>query len=298
MKTLDRRSFITTAVLGATALMLPQPGWALGNKAQRYKVAVIDLMILKRQKLGAVKLTSEIGADGLEVDMGGLGNRDTFDNNFFNDEFRTNYINELKEYGVEVASVAMTGFYAQSFATRPTYKQMVGDCLKTCQLLGAKVAFLPLGVQGDLVKNPELRPAIVERLKEVGKMAKKAGVVIGIETALDATGEVELLKEIGSKNIQIYFNFSEPLKEGRNLIEEMRILGKKRICQIHCTDEDGVWLENNTRLDMPKVKDELDKMGWKGWLVIERSRDASLSPRMVKENFGANTRYVKSIFQS
>lgn len=298
MKTLDRRSFITTAVLGATALMLPESGWALGNKAQRYKVAVIDLMILKRQKLGAVKLTSEIGADGLEVDMGGLGNRDTFDNNFFNDEFRTNYINELKEYGVEVASVAMTGFYAQSFATRPTYKQMVGDCLKTCQLLGAKVAFLPLGVQGDLVKNPELRPAIVERLKEVGKMAKKAGVVIGIETALDATGEVELLKEIGSKNIQIYFNFSEPLKEGRNLIEEMRILGKKRICQIHCTDEDGVWLENNTRLDMPKVKDELDKMGWKGWLVIERSRDASLSPRMVKENFGANTRYVKSIFQS
>lgn len=298
MKTVDRRSFITTAVLGATALMLPESGWALGNKAQRYKVAVIDLMILKRQKLGAVKLTSEIGADGLEIDMGGLGDRDTFDNNFFNEEFRTNYINELKEYGVEVASVAMTGFYAQSFATRPTYKQMVDDCLKTCQLLGAKVAFLPLGVQGDLVKNPELRPAIVERLKEVGRMAKKAGVVIGLETALDARGEVELLKEIGSKNIQIYFNFSEPLKEGRNLIEEMRILGKKRICQIHCTDEDGVWLENNTRLDMPKVKDELDKMGWKGWLVIERSRDASLSPRMVKENFGANTRYVKSIFQS
>ena len=297
MRALNRRAFITTAVLGATALMLPERGWASVRKEQRYKVAVIDLMILKRQKLGAVKLTHEIGADGLEVDMGGLGDRDTFDNQFFDEAFRTNYINELKEYGVEVASVAMTGFYAQSFATRPTYKQMVGDCLKTCQLLGAKVAFLPLGVQGDLVQNPELRPAIVERLKEVGKMAKKAGVIIGIETALDARGEVELLKEIGSKNIQIYFNFSDPLKEGRDLIEELNILGKKRICQIHCTDEDGVWLENNTRLDMPKVKATLDRMGWKGWLVIERSRDASLSPRAVKENFGANTRYVKSIFQ-
>lgn len=297
MESLNRRAFITTAVLGATALMLPSTGWPLERNKQRYKVAVIDLMILKRQKLSAVKLTSEIGADGLEVDMGGLGNRDTFDNNFFNEEFRTNYMNELKEYGIEIASVAMTGFYAQSFATRPTYQQMVGDCLKTCQLLGAKIAFLPLGVQGDLVQNPELRPAIVERLKEVGKMAKKAGVIVGIETALDARGDVELLKEIGSKNIQIYFNFSNPLKEGRDLIEELQILGKKRICQIHCTDEDGVWLENNTRLNMPKVKETLDKMGWKGWLVIERSRDASLSPRMVKENFGANTRYVKSVFQ-
>lgn len=298
MRLLDRRGFITTAAMGAAALILPSSSWAEAAKEPRYKVAVIDLMILKRQKLGAVQLASEIGADGLEVDMGGLGQRDTFDSQFWDDAFRENYSKALKQYNIEVASVGMTGFYAQSFATRPTYKQMVGDSLKTCQLLGAKVAFLPLGVQGNLVKNPELRPAIVERLKEVGKMAKKAGVVVGIETALDARGEIELLKEIGSKHIQIYFNFSNPLKEGRDLIEELKILGKKRICQIHCTDEDGVWLENNRRLDMPKVKETLDKMGWRGWLVIERSRDADLPPRAVKENFGANTRYVKSIFQS
>ncbi|WP_312188285.1 sugar phosphate isomerase/epimerase family protein, partial [Sphingobacterium sp.] len=202
-----------------------------------------------------------------------------------------------KETGITICSLAMTGFYAQSFATRPTYQQMVVDCLDTCQKMGIKVAFLPLGVTCDLVKYPELRPAIVERLRIVGEMAKKAGVIIGIETALDAKAEVDLLKEIGSKHIQIYFNFSNPLKEGRDLIQELTILGKKRICQIHCTDEDGVWLENNKRLNMPVVKRTLDRMGWRGWLVIERSRDANLSPRAVKENFGANTRYVKQVFQ-
>ena len=40
----------------------------------------------------------------------------------------------------------------------------------------------------------------------------------------------------------------------------------------------------------------LEKMGWNGWLVIERSRDAK-DPRNVKKNFGANTAYMKSIFQ-
>jgi hypothetical protein len=44
------------------------------------------------------------------------------------------------------------------------------------------------------------------------------------------------------------------------------------------------------------VKKTLDKMKWSGWLVIERSRDAK-DPRNVKKNFGANTAYVKSIFQ-
>lgn len=293
----SRRRFIQQSLWMGAGMLLSTNLWGQQIPASRYKVAVIDLMILKRQKLSAFELSKEIGADGLEVDMGGLGNRDTFESKLSNPASREEFLNKSKETGVEICSLAMTGFYAQSFATRPTYKQMVGDCLTTCQQMGVKVAFLPLGIQGDLRKHPELRPAIVERLKVVGEMAKKAGVIVAIETALDAQGEVALLKDIGSKHIQIYFNFSNPLKEGRDLISELKILGRKRICQIHCTDEDGVWLENNKRLNMPQVKQTLDKMGWKGWLVIERSRDASLSPRMVKENFGANTRYMKRIFQ-
>lgn len=292
---MNRKKFIcdTLALIGVAAL----PSAVFAAPKQRYNVAVIDLMILKRQKLSAFDLAKEIGADGLEVDMGGLGNRITFDSKLGDPAQRKAFLDKAKETGITICSLAMTGFYAQSFATRPTYQQMVGDCLDTCQKMGIKVAFLPLGVTCDLVKYPELRPAIVERLRIVGEMAKKAGVIIGIETALDAKAEVDLLKEIGSKHIQIYFNFSNPLKEGRDLIQELTILGKKRICQIHCTDEDGVWLENNKRLHMPLVKRTLDRMGWRGWLVIERSRDANLSPRAVKENFGANTRYVKQVFQ-
>jgi L-ribulose-5-phosphate 3-epimerase len=49
-------------------------------------------------------------------------------------------------------------------------------------------------------------------------------------------------------------------------------------------------------MDMKKVKRTLDRMDWRGWLVIERSRDAK-DPRNVKRNFGANTAHLKSIFQ-
>ena len=294
---LSRRDFLSSALLASGSLLLPRPLLALAKpKKLTYKIAVVDLMILKRQKLGAFQLTKDIGADGLEVDMGGLGQRETFDSQLSKPEIREQFLAKAKELNLEICSLAMTGFYAQSFATRPTYERMVQDCIDTMKLMNVKVAFLPLGTQGDLVKNPELRPAIVERLKVVGKMAQKAGVVIGIETALDAAGEVQLLQEIGSKHIQIYFNFSNPLKNGRDLHQELRLLGRKRICQIHCTDEDGVWLQNNTRLDMNKVKQTLADMGWQGWLVIERSRDAT-DPRNVKKNFGANTAYLKSVFQ-
>jgi sugar phosphate isomerase/epimerase len=293
---LSRRDFLGASSLLLASLLLPQAGFASKPKKLTYKIAVVDLMILKRQKLGALQLTKDIGADGVEIDMGGLGQRETFDNQLAKPEIRQQFIDKAKELNLEICSLAMTGFYAQSFATRPTYERMLQDCFDTMKALNVKVAFLPLGTQGDLRKNPELRPAIVERLKVVGKMAQKAGVVVGIETALDATGEVALLKEINSKHIQIYFNFSNPLKEGRDLNQELRILGRKRICQMHATDEDGVWLQNNTRLDMQKVKRTLADIGWQGWLVIERSRDAT-DPRNVKKNFGANAAYLKSVFQ-
>lgn len=267
-----------------------------GIKKNRYKIAVCDWMILKRQKLGAFQRAKDIGADGVEVDMGGLGSRPTFDNKLADPVIRQQFLDEAKRLNLEIASIAMSGFYAQSFAKRDGVERMVQDCIDTMKAMKVKVAFLPLGVQGDLVKYPELRPVIVERLKAIAPKAEEAGVIIGLETALDAKGEVELLKEIGSPAIQIFFNFANPLEAGRDLYKELKILGKDRICQIHCTDKDGVWLQNNTRIDMPKVKKTLDKMGWSGWLVIERSRDAN-NPRDVVRNFGANAAYLKSVFQ-
>ena len=264
---------------------------------QRYRIGVCDWMILKRQKLGAFQLTKDIGADGVEVDMGGLGERETFDNQLANPETRRQFLDKARELNVEICSMAMSGFYAQSFAKRPTVEKMLEDCLTTMQAMKAKVAFLPLGVRGDLVKYPELRPAIVKRLKAAAPKAEAAGTIIGVETALDAVGEVKLLDEIGSPAIRSYFNFANALQAGRDLLSELRILGKERICQIHCTDQDGVWLQDDKKIDMPAVKRTLDELGWSGWLVIERSRSAKDS-RNVKANFGANTTFLKSVFQA
>jgi sugar phosphate isomerase/epimerase len=191
----------------------------------------------------------------------------------------------------------MTGYYAQSFCERPQFIQSVQDCIKTMKLMNVKVAFLPLGVQCDLVKSPGLRDSVVSRLKVAGKMAQDAGVVIGIESALDAADELKLLQDVGSPAIKSYFNFSNAIKNGRDLEKELQILGKDNIIQIHCTDDDGVWLQNDPKIDMHKVKAILDKMDWSGWLVVERSRDAK-DPHNVKKNYGANTAYVKSIFQT
>lgn len=267
------------------------------RKPQRYKIAAADIMLLKRQKLGALPLARELGLDGVEVDMGGLGDRPTFDSKLNDPAVRQQYFDKLAELDLEISSLAMTGFFAQSFPERDGYERTVQDCIDAMVALKVKTAFLPLGIKGDLQQRLEVRPAVIARLKQIAKHAETADVVIGVETSLSAADEVKLFDEIGSASIGSYFNFANAIKNGRDLCAELRTLGRERICQIHCTNEDGVWLEKDPKIDLPKVKRILDDLGWSGWLVMERSRDAT-DPRNVRRNFSANAGYLRSVFQT
>ena len=263
----------------------------------RYKIAVCDWMILKRQKIGSFKLVHELNGDGVELDMGSLGKRETFDNKLRDPHFQQLFRETAREFQLEVPSIAMSGFYGQSFLERANYEELVRECLNAMKVMDAKVAFLPLGgIKAGWEGEPALRAEVVKRLKKVGDMAAAEGLVIGIETQLDAKGDVKLLKEIDSFGIKIYFKFQNALENGRDLCKELKILGKKRICQIHCTDTDGVTLRFNERLDMNKVKKTLDKMGWSGWLVVERSRYKD-DVHNVRKNYGTNIEYLKEVFQ-
>ena len=296
-----RRGFIKKTALGSLGVYLGTsiPAQAfefLHSHDLRYKIAVCDWMILKRQKIGAFDFAQEIHADGIEMDMGSLGDRITFESKLGDPEIRKQFLQRSRETGVEISSVAMSGFYAQSFAERPTVYLMVKDCIDVMEEMNIKNAYLPLGVKGDMVKYPELRPNIVKRLKWAGEEVGKIGGVIGVETSFDANLEKEFLEEIGSPNIKSSFNFANAIRNGKDISSELEILGKENIAQIHASNTDGELIENDPALDIPKIKKTLDKMGWGGWLIVERSRDTDhVHDR--KANYGNNVAYLKSIFQ-
>lgn len=267
------------------------------NEEPRYQVAVCDWMILKRQKLGVFELTKEIGADGVELDLGGIGNRLTFDNKLINPIDRKVFKDKAKEKGVKISSIAWSGFYAQDFATREGIERFMDDGINTMVLMDVKIGFLPLGVGGDLIKYPEKRQLMIERLQLLGKKAESANVVIAIETAYNATDEAVFIDEINSPAIKSYFNFSNAIDNGLDICDEIKILGKERIAMIHSSGKDSVWIENDPYIDLISIKKTLDEIDWSGWLVVERSRDAS-QPRNVVGNFGANVAYLKKIFQN
>lgn len=285
-------------VVWLVMVILPLGVHAQKTDNQQYRVAACDRMMLKRQKLGEFQLAKDIGADGVEVDMGPLGQRVLFDNKLREAHFQQLFRRTADSLGIAVPSMAMSGFFAQSFLKRENYKDLIDDCLNAMDVMGAQVAFLPLGGSGDEWKQAgEARQEMVRRLHEVGEMALSRGKTIAIRTQQDARADLVLLKAVDSEGVKIYFNLQDAVDQGRCVCKELKRLGRENIAQIHASLTDSVTLDKDPRIDLRKVKRTLDKMKWRGWLVVERSRNAQ-DVRNVKGNFGTNVAYLKEIFQS
>lgn len=270
---------------------------AMAQTARRYSVAACDWMMLKRQKLGEFALSKDIGAHGVEMDMGPLGQRVLFDNKMRDPMEAAKFKHTADSLGIEVPSIAMSGFFAQNFIRRGNYRELLEDCINTMHLFGSKVAFLPLGGCGDGWKKPGAeREELVKRLRVAGQMAVANGVVFAIRTALPAKESKRLIREVGSKGIKIYYNFQDATDNGWDIPKELKILGRKNIAQIHASNTDGVNLRDDRKINLPAIKRVLDKMGWSGWLVVERSRDAK-RVKDVRYNFGNNVTYLKEVFK-
>ena len=283
--------------MGIAAVLVALPIGVCAQQQQQYRVAACDWMMLKRQKLGEFQLAKDINADGVEVDMGPLGKRILFDNKLREPAFQQLFRRTADSLGIAVPSIAMSGFFAQSFLERENYKDLIVDCLNTMDVMSAQVAFLPLGGSGnDWKQSGEARQEMVRRLHEVGEMAFARDKVIAIRTQQDARADLVLLKEVNSKGIKIYYNLQDAVDQGLCPCKELKTLGAENIAQIHASLTDSVTLDKDPRIDLHKVKKTLDKMKWSGWLVVERSRNAQ-DIRNVRGNFGTNVAYLKEIFQ-
>ena len=283
--------------MGIVVVLVALPLGMCAQQQQQYRVAACDWMMLKRQKLGEFQLAKDINADGVEVDMGPLGKRILFDNKLREPAFQQLFRRTADSLGIAVPSIAMSGFFAQSFLERENYKDLIVDCLNTMDVMSAQVAFLPLGGSGnDWKQSGEARQEMVRRLHEVGEMAFARDKVIAIRTQQDARADLALLKEVNSKGIKIYYNLQDAVDQGLCPCKELKTLGAENIAQIHASLTDSVTLDKDPRIDLHKVKKTLDKMKWSGWLVVERSRNAQ-DIRNVRGNFGTNVAYLKEIFQ-
>ena len=89
--------------------------------------------------------------------------------------------------------------------------------------------------------------------------------------------------------MQVYYDVANSHKMGYDIYKEIRTLGK-RICQFHAKDNEQLYGKGS--IDFKRVREAMDEVGYRGWLVMEGT-NMSLG---VEESCRYDAEYLRPIF--
>lgn len=282
------RSGSGLGLLAASPVLRALAAEDAGAQAQRrFKIGACDWSVGQRQKPEAFAVAKEIGLDGIEVSFSEPG----LDYDLRDEKVRQQYLGLSEKQGIEIASLAMGVLNRVPYAEDPRTEKWVADVVEVMPKLGVKICLLAFFGKGNINGERAKQDEVIRRLKRIAPRAEKAGVVLGVESRLNAEDHIRIVEEVASPAVQVYYDVANMNQQGYDIYKEIRQLGKDRICQFHMK-ENG-FLLGQGRIDFPRVKEAIDEIGYTGWLIIE---SATVRGKSLVECYQHNQKYLRSIF--
>ena len=283
----SRRDFIKTLGAGLVgASMVRTSAWASVGAAG---VGMCDWNLGGSASPDIIPKAKEAHLDGIQVSVG------TDPNNIPLREasVRRKYLELGKKYGITFHSVAAGGILNKiPLATEPQSAVYVIDALEAAAALGAKNILIAFFGNGDLrlkdalgkmrdLKDGEFSSyeldtkrvkRVVEALRQIVPRAEDLGVVLGLENTITARQNLEIIDQIGSPMVQVYYDVGNSTGNGYDVPGEIRLLGNDRICEVHLKDWKTKMLGRpEGQVDMKAAAKALSDIGYDKWLVLETS---------------------------
>jgi L-ribulose-5-phosphate 3-epimerase len=178
------------------------------------------------------------------------------------------------------------------YKSDPRAEQWVSDSIDVAKIMGVKVVLLAFFSKGDLKNDLEGTKETIRRLKKVASKAEDNGIILGIESWLNADEHMEILNGVDSPNVKVYYDVANSNKMGYNIYEEIRSLGKENICEFHAK-ENG-FLLGKGKVDFLEVRNAIDDIGYKGWVQIEGAVPKNAD---MLESYLLNNTYLRSVLE-
>ncbi len=273
-----RRDFLalTATAAGSLAAQGRNGGWKVGMCCWN----------MRDFEPSVFETAARIGLDGVQL---GIANTDQQTLKLRRPEVQREYVAAAKKAGVALLGTACQ--YRRPLKSEPVAAVILNDWIEVTRALGGRVILVPFFGKPNIadVNVKEEFDRLVAVLRELGPRAEKAGVILGLENTLSAADNRKILDAVDSPAVQIYYDVGNSTNNGYRVIEEIRALGKERICEFHI--KDGRHLLGQGSIDMPAVAQAIHDIGYKDWLVLETS-----SPSDLVADTRTNLEYVRKVF--
>jgi sugar phosphate isomerase/epimerase len=260
------------------------------STAKKIRIGACDWSLGKSSDSGSFEVAKSIGLQGVQLNLGSESN---------NMHLRQPKVQQLfkdssKRTGVAIASLAIGELNKVPYKSESKTDQWVSDSIDVANALDVNVILLAFFGNNDLRNDEPGKKEVVRKLKTVAAKAESLGITLGIESYLSAEEHMDIIQQVGSKRIKVYYDFRNSADAGYDVIKEIQWLGKDMICELHMK-ENGFLLGKGT-LDWTKICETLLKMDYvgSGWMQIEGAtpKDAD-----VIKSYTHNLAFLKRCFR-
>jgi L-ribulose-5-phosphate 3-epimerase len=255
---ISRRSLLMGC--GAMAALRHSNG---GSGTKDLKISVPDWSIKKAGTVDSVALAASLGFQGVEIALGRppVDNRLPLDR----DELLSQYLEQSRAHHVGLVDVCLDILHRDCLKSSELARQWVVDAIRIAGKLGVRTILMPCAFKCGPV-GAEI-DHLGDVLKELAPHAEKAGVVFGLEDFLSAEDNVRVMERSKSDAVKVFYDVGNSDEHGFNVIQEIRWLGRERICMVHL--KDGQSFLGQGRIDFPGVIRAISDIGYHGYLSLE-----------------------------
>ncbi len=259
------------------------------NKGNRFRIGACDWSINQMASVEAMAVGKRIGLDGVQISLGSLKN----DMHLRNKKIQMAYKDACKELNMAIGGIAIGEMNNIPYKSDPRARQWVIDSLDVAVAMNVKVVLLAFFNKGDLKNDAKGTQETIKQLKGVARKAEDQGIVLGIESWLSAEEHMEIITEVNSPNVKVYYDVANSNKMGYDIYEEIRSLGKENICEFHAK-ENGFLLGQGL-VDFAEVYKAINDIGYEGWVQIEGAVPENAD---MLESYRHNNSYLRGILEA
>jgi L-ribulose-5-phosphate 3-epimerase len=272
--------------LAAVLVLIGGQGLAAAPAARLdVKLGVCDWTIGKSGDPAALALAGKLGLDGVQVSLnvkdGNLALADP--------ALRRAYLEAAERSGVAIASFAIGELNNVPLKNDLRAEKWLGDGIDIARAMNVGLILVPFFGKGELRNDGPGLEAVVLALRRLAPRAEAAGVILALESYLNAADNLKVLDKVGSGAVKVYYDVGNSQAVGDPILDEIRRLGG-RIAEVHAKDTKDLY--GKGAMDFVSVRRALEDIGYRGWLVLEGTE----MPLGLEKSVRYDADYLRSVF--
>ncbi len=289
-----RRNFLQTGTAACAGLALTRmeslAAYAAA-KGVKFKLAAPDWSLRQEGKLEAVGLSKQIGFPGVQISIGHAPRGETITQLPLSaPALQKQYLDEAKKQGIAITSLCLEIMHVNGLKSDPLGEKWLAECISIAKALGVRVILIPFFGRWAIKQQAE-QDRVADILRNVAPAAEKLGVILGLENTISARENVAMMERSKSSAVKTYYDVGNSSREGYNVVEEIRWLGKGRICEMHLKETPWEKYLGEGVINFAAVIDALADIGFDQWAQLE----TSCPSKNIAADFTRNKQFIEAL---